>query len=179
LTDVYTMQEADERFVNVTGDTMTGDLIMDSASIIITGTGFLQLTYGTSINEISSNSGFENVTDDMISTSLAIKNYIADKIERLSITGITSATNLDTFANTYADGAVWHYTLKSGVTNLRTGTITGVWNTTVVDWNEYSTGDIGNTTDGDFSLTNSAGDINLVLTPNSGYWDVLLSRNWI
>lgn len=180
LTNVYTIQEADDKFVDVTGDTMTGNLIMDDASIIISGNGYLQLAIGTTINEISTDSGFTNVTDDMISTSLAIKNYIVNRIERLSILGITGETNIDYFANSHADGAVWHYTLKSGVTNLRTGTITGVWTTTTqVDWNEYSTGDIGNTSDAEFSVTNSGGVVNLVLTPSSGYWDVLLSRNWI
>jgi len=179
LTNVYTIPEANDIFVFVTGDTMTGDLIMDSASIIISGLGYLQLPIGTTINEISTDSGFTNVTDDMISTSLAIKNYIIDRIERIRFTGITSSTNIDIFTNLHADGAVWHYTVKSGITNLRTGTILGAWTTSDVEWNEYSTGDIGNTSDADFSVTNSAGLINLVLTPSSGYWDVLLSRNWI
>ena len=55
----------EDRYVNVEGDTMTG-------SLIISGAGYLILTHGASVNEISNDSGFTDASANALVTEEAI-----------------------------------------------------------------------------------------------------------
>ena len=57
-------------------------------------------------------------------------------------------------------------------TNMRAGTISGVWNGTLIRFNEVTTNDIGNTNGINFSLDISGGFVRLIATITSGTWTI-------
>jgi len=74
----YTQAEADDRFVNVTGDTMTGPLAINST---------LSLSAGVSIDEISADGTLAGNSDTAIPTEQAVKTYVDSKISGLDWRG--------------------------------------------------------------------------------------------
>jgi hypothetical protein len=77
----------------------------------------------------------------------------------------------DSFTVSSAYGAVWHYTLRSGV-NQRSGTMVASWlsSGSSVVYDESSTDDIGSTSDVELSVDYSGGNIRLLATTISNNW---------
>jgi hypothetical protein len=80
------------------------------------------------------------------------------------ITGVTGTSSL--FILTGFDGVVMDYLAKSG-SNLRAGTLVGIWNGSTSNLTETTTTDLGNTSAITFSVSN-AGTISV--TASSGTW---------
>ena len=71
----YTETEADDRFVNVTGDTMTGSLALTA--------GDLTLPTGTNVNEFSTDGTLAGASDTALPTEQAVKTYVDSKVSGL------------------------------------------------------------------------------------------------
>ncbi len=84
---------------------------------------------------------------------------------------------VDTIPVTDDYGATWFYTVRKG-TDQRSGIITASWlsDGSSIGYSEYSTSDIGDTDDVVFSVTFSAGNIQLVATVASNDWIVSGTR---
>jgi len=82
----------------------------------------------------------------------------------------TSLVTLDTYTGSTYNSAIYHYTVYSGTTNLRAGTITIVNNTTTSQMNETSTPDIGSTTNVSFTSDVVDGNVRLRVVASSGNW---------
>lgn len=67
------------------------------------------------------------------------------------------------------DGATFNYVIKDG-TNFRAGTVIAVWNGTIVQYNETTTNDIGNTTSVVMSVAITAGNAELIATSGTPGW---------
>lgn len=67
------------------------------------------------------------------------------------------------------DGATFNYVIKDG-TNFRAGTVIAVWNGTIVQYNETTTNDIGNTTSVVMSVAITAGNAELIATSSTPGW---------
>jgi len=118
-----------------------------------------------------------NITGDWTYTqNITLENdaVIANK----KATGITATTDVDTFAQSVGDGAVWHCVIKDG-TNFRTSTIQAVWDGTSVEYNEVSTNDIGDTSPLALSVVDTGTDITLRAIAGSGTWEVKAVRTLI
>jgi hypothetical protein len=72
--DYYNQQESDDRFVNVTGDTMTGPLAVNST---------FSVSAGHSINEISTDGTLAGNSDNAVPTEQAVKTYIDSRVSGL------------------------------------------------------------------------------------------------
>lgn len=117
----------------------------------------------------ASASAYKKITKDNLMAGSTLVNG--------SVGTISSATPVDTFADTTGAGAVWDYTAYDG-TNFRTGTVHGVWNATAntVEYNDTSTSDIGDTSPLVLSVDITTDNVRLVATPASGTWTVSFSR---
>ena len=90
-----------------------------------------------------------------------------------------AAEDVDTFADTVADGAVWHYVIKSNAgTDFRAGTVTAVWNAanTDVRYDDVSTTDIGDTSGVTLSVDNPSSTVRLRATVTTDNWTVKVVR---
>lgn len=151
----YSKIESDDRFVHLTGDTMTGDLSINTLSGI-----------GNRIVYVD-NTGKLNQTDEFIYKT----NYP-------SLTAGTNAT--DTFNYSICKAVVWDYVIDDD-TNFRAGTITAVWNGMNIEYNEVCTNAIGTILDSTFSFDVIISGDNVVLNTiiTSGTWSVSTSRKII
>ena len=95
-------------------------------------------------------------------------------------TGISSATVVDSFADTAMKAVEWDYVVDDG-TNYRSGTIYAVWNATAntLEYAETSTVDIGDTSPVTFSVAIATDTVQLTATPASGTWAVSWTREEI
>lgn len=88
-------------------------------------------------------------------------------------------TVVDTFSDTSATAAVWHYVIKNGA-NLRAGTITACWDSGMnsVVMNETSTADIGSTVGVTFqvAIVILTDMVELRITTPGAGWSVLVDR---
>jgi len=146
----------DSEYVNVDGDTMTGDLTITPLSgtgnrlVFVEPDGTLQESEEFVYKTTNSNLGAGVIPTDTFSTSIC-------------------------------KGVTWDYVIDNG-TQMRAGTITAVWDGTLIDWNEVSTPDIGGTitnSDLSFSVDINGGNVRLVATIGSGTWSVDTSRQMI
>jgi len=144
----------DDKYVNVAGDTMTGDLTITPLS----GTGE-RLVFVDTNGKISESNEY---------------------IYKISQSGIgTGDTTVDTINRTLSKGAVWEYVIDSG-SALRAGIITAVWSGTNVEWNETTTPDIGSSTSAvEFKLEISGSNVIVETTVTSGTWSINLNRHMI
>lgn len=139
-----------DQYVHVTGDTMTGDLIMSHLS-----GNTLRSTY------------FEE--DGRI---ILGKDYSF-------LTSLTGNTNVDSFTKTDDYSCIWEYSIKND-NSMRTGTISSVWYSTsdTLIYNHTSTNDVGDTRDFIFDVLIVGNDVKLnALT--SGVWEVKIKRRFI
>jgi hypothetical protein len=84
--------------------------------------------------------------------------------------------DIDTFATSLGSGAVWHYTVTNG-TAQRSGIFTATWIGSSIDVNEWSTPDVGGSTnDLVLSADISAGNVRLRGTAASNNWSVTVRR---
>ena len=149
--NVYTKTESDDRFVNVTGDTMTGDLIMSHLS-----------------GETIRSTYFD--TDGRI---ILGKDYSFE-------TSLTGNTNVDSFAKSLDYSCIWEYSIKNDNNSMRTGTISSVWYSTndSLIYNHISTNDIGDTRDLTFDVLIISDQVRLnALT--TGTWAIKIKRRFI
>ena len=150
LSEYYTKTEADDEFVTRSGDTMTGDLTIST----LTGTGD-RLVY-------VDNNGQLRESDEYI--------------YKTEITGVNGAGNvIDSIDSGVSFGCVWNYYIQDG-TNFRSGIITTTWGNGDVAYNETSTQDIGDTTEVEFSVILSTGDIELQADGGAGTWTIKVAR---
>jgi hypothetical protein len=82
-----------------------------------------------------------------------------------SVTGTTSMFTLSDYS-----GVVLDYLVKNG-SNMRAGTVVGIWDGSNSNLSETTTTDLGNTTAVSFTISNS-GTVNAVVT--SGTWTVVM-----
>lgn len=136
------------------------------------GTRALSGTWNFGSNTISGTGDFY-AGNIMLSENGAISNTKNDDID----TGIET---VDTFADTDGDACVWHYVVKKS-TNLRAGTIVGVWEAAgdTVDYMETNTNDIGDTSGLMFAVDISANNVRLRATVTSDNWEVRVIRMMI
>lgn len=90
----------------------------------------------------------------------------------------TGTEDVDSFAYTLADGAVWHYVITDG-TNYRAGIITCTWNGTDVVGSETSSGELGDTSDVTLDVIIDTGNVKLQATAASDNWSVTGTRYFI
>jgi hypothetical protein len=140
----------DDLYVNQDGDTMTGDLTIDTLS-------------GTNDRLVYVNSNGKLQESD---------EYVY-KIPTVSA-GV-GTTNIDTISSGISYGCVWHYYVEDG-TNYRSGIINSVWGNGSIEFNETSTRDIGDTTNIDFDVILSSGNVIIQSNVDSGSWNVKVVR---
>jgi hypothetical protein len=150
LSEYYTKTESDDEFVSRSGDTMTGDLTIST----LTGTGD-RLVY-------VDNNGQLRESDEYI--------------YKTEITGVNGAGNvIDSIDSGVSFGCVWNYYIQDGI-NFRSGIITTTWGNGDVAYNETSTQDIGDTTEVEFSVTLSTGNVKLQADGGTGTWTIKVAR---
>lgn len=123
-------------------------------------------------------SGIEYVADyssGYTPDSLIVKRDLDNRTNRLSESGITGVTVVDTISSGITEGATWHYTINDG-SNLRAGTVVAGWLGSNVVYTETSTTDIGDTSAVTLDVNESGGNIRLVATPSSGTWEIKVNR---
>lgn len=147
----YTETESDTRFVNVSGDTMTGALTISSGGLTISAGG-ATITGNVTLND-----------------ALLIGSSILDEQSNTDVD--TGTETVAQISSTTYDAAFFDFVIKSG-TNLRAGTVYAVHDGTSVEFTETSTEDLGNTTDVTLSVDLSGGNIRLRATTTSNNWTV-------
>jgi len=140
-------------YVNVAGDTMTGDLTITP----LAGTGN-RLVYVDDAGKLQESDEY---------------------VFKTSTTGLGNpGGTIETFSASKSKGVTWDYVITDG-TNMRAGTVTAVWDGTNVEYNEVSTNDLGDTSGFEFGVSLSGGNISLVSTITSGTWSVDTNRQLI
>ena len=100
----------------------------------------------------------------------------SDLIIKYTMPDVSAATvNIDSYSNTVGVGVVWHYTITSGSTNRRTGTMNVVYNSTVVDFNDTSTPPLG-TVDCELTAVNTGTYIQLQVESITGTYTIYVTR---
>ena len=134
---------------------------MVSGSLQITNLGF-------------STTGSNTFTDDQtIEGTLSISTAL---VQQTTTTGVTTNTVIAQFPTGSYDSGFFDYVIKDG-TNLRAGTITSVWTSSDIVYNEVTTNDLGDTTDVSMIVSLSSGNTNLTANVSSGNWTIkVLSR---
>jgi hypothetical protein len=96
---------------------------------------------------------------------------------RVSLTGITGNTLIDSFDSSIVDGCQWMYSVKDSP-NAESGNIVGIWDvaTTAITDTQYTTNEIGSTTGITFNLSLSGSDVYLTANVVSGNWNINLRR---
>jgi hypothetical protein len=139
--------------------TWKGDLV--SGSLQINELGFATTGSNTFVNNQTIN-GTLSITDALV--------------KQTTTTGVTTNTVVSSLPTGSYDGGFFDYVIKNG-TNMRAGTITSVWSSSNIEFNEVTTNDLGNTSGVDMSVTLSGGNTNLNANVSSGTWTIkVLSR---
>ena len=156
--DFLTSGQSDVRYVNIVGDTMTGDLTITPLSFL----GGDMYERNTSVDS---------------NGKIIIGNQF--RVQKL---GIDSSQFCDSFSWTEAYSCVWFYSVKN-LDNMRTGQIAAVWTSdgSSVSYSHTTTNDIGNTDDIDFDVNMDPGltTIRLFATVSGESWDVRMLRVFI
>ena len=101
-----------------------------------------------------------------------------------SVTGITiseSPYDILSFPNTYSDSAFFDYIVKdNSAESYRSGNIISVWDESSIKYTDYSTSDLGGSTDGIIlSIVNDSTNIKVRLSISSGVWDIRIGVRFI
>jgi hypothetical protein len=111
--------------------------------------------------------------NQIINGTLSVRNSL---IQQITTTGVTTNTIITSFPTSSYDGGFFDYVIKNG-TNLRSGTVTSVWTSNNVEFNEVTTNDLGDTSGVNMLVTLSEGNANLNANVSSGTWTIkVLSR---
>jgi len=137
--------------------------------------------YGIQISELISQQPFAQLTGDtirMVSANPDGTLTDADEFlwKSIATTLGVGIQNVDTFASTGYSAAQWVYSVKSGSTNMRGGTVNAVWDETQIEFNEAATVDIGNTDAVYMECNNDGTNIELNARILAGVWDVKVAR---
>jgi hypothetical protein len=121
-----------------------------------------------------STTGSNTFTDDQtIEGTLSISGTL---VQQTTTTGVTTNTVIAQFPTGSYDAGFFDYVIKNG-TNLRAGTVTSVWLSNNVVFNEVTTNDLGNTTNVTMTVSIANGNANLNANVSSGTWTIkVLSR---
>jgi len=154
----FTSGETEQRYVNIVGDTMTGNLAITPLSF-----------FGGDM--------YEKNTNIDSSGKLIIGNQF-----RIQKTNVNSSIFVDSFLKTESYSTLWFYTVKDGV-NLRTGQISAVWEDTgnEIAFSHTTTNSINNTNNIDFTVDMDNGNnyVRLFATVTSGDWKIRILRIFI
>ncbi len=92
----------------------------------------------------------------------------------------TGTEDVDTFADTTADGVIWHFLVKNGA-NLRVGLVYACWDATgdTIQYAESTTQDVGDTSALSLSVDIDSNNVRLRATATSDNWSVKVVRNLI
>ena len=137
--------------------------------------------YGINISELIGDYSFPQLTGDTIRMVSANPDGTLTDVDEFLWKSIATTLgvgtqNVDTFLSTGYCAAQWVYSVRSGSTNMRGGTVNAVWDETQIEFNEASTVDIGNTDDVWMECNNDGTNIELNARIISGIWDVKVAR---
>ena len=154
-------------------------MLMNSNNQIVLGNSTFSTTGTTGIT-VSTISGSQIITgSQIVSGSMSVTgsasitgSLLIDNALHLGTSGQTSSgtTTIETDATGSYNSAFYKYVLISG-SNARSGEVMAVWNGSSIVYDEYSTTDIGNTSDIKFNVTLSGGNVNLNTTSTYA-WNV-------
>jgi len=147
----YTETEADDNFVDITGDQMTGDLS------ILTLSG-----------------------DTIINTNIDELGKLIKGNQSLIRKTISGNDFVDSFEKTLDFSVFWEYAVKNN-TNIRAGVIVAAWDETSnnVVFTHHSTMDLGNTDDIDFNVGMDGGNNYLrLLATCTQTWEIKVLRRF-
>jgi hypothetical protein len=157
-------------------------MLMNSNNQVVIGNQTINTTgtTGVTITSISGSqiitgsqiiSGSLNVTGSAAITGSLIVNNATHNGTSLTTTSGTSTIQSDLTGS--FNSVFYKYSIKNGV-NARAGEVTAVWNGSTIVYEEYSTVDVGNTTDLTFSVALSGTNVNLNAASTGG-WTVKTS----
>lgn len=89
-----------------------------------------------------------------------------------------SGTTIDTVDATTYKGAFFDYVIDDG-TNYRAGTVQSVWDGTTIRYNDFSTVDIGNTTNFIWGMELTGGNALLKANISGGTWNIRIIKHII
>jgi len=148
----YTSGQTDDKFVDIDGDIMTGDLS------IITLSG-----------------------DTVVSMNINQVGQLIRGNQYLIRKTISSNNFIDSFSKTMDYSVFWEYSVKNGA-NIRAGVIIAAWDdvSNTISFTHYSSMDVGNTSDIDFvvGMDGSNTYVRLLATCTLT-WDVKVLRRFI
>jgi hypothetical protein len=137
--------------------------------------------YSSSLADLMGDLSFTQLTGDTIRMVSANPDGTLTDVDEFLWKSIQTTLgvgtqNVDTFASTGFCAAQWVYSVRSGSTNMRGGTVNAVWDETQIEFNEASTVDIGNTDDVWMECNNDGTNIELNARIIAGIWDVKVAR---
>ena len=121
--------------------------------------------------------GVQTFTDMIVNGSLSLGT--ASQLSGVLNADVDTGTeNVDSFADTEGNGAIWDYVAVSGA-NVRTGRIMAAWDagTDAVVYSESSTADVGDTSGVSFAVDINSNNVRLRCTVTSDNWAVCATRN--
>lgn len=185
-------------FTNTTGGTfnVTGFTTGTTEDTYVTGTSYNQLdkTLILGLNdgvEFSATGFSPTITGGTYSDGeISLENNdgtstLISGLEILTHIGTTTAntvsvsgTTIETVDATTYKGAFFDYVIDDG-TNYRAGTIQSVWDGTTIKYNDFSTVDIGDTTNFIWGMELSGGNSLLKADITGGTWDIRIIKHII
>jgi hypothetical protein len=174
--DVAQITASAIQVTNLNVVTVTSSIIYASGSNI----------FGNSLSNTHQFTGSVSITGSLTVDKIATVNTLVINttgtpatVITNEITGITTPTVIDSFADTAGYAAKWFVSVRDGSGNYRASEVMAAWNSTgnVTVFTEYSTVDIGNTDPLVLSAVIDGGNnVTLVATPASGNWSVRITR---
>ena len=135
--------------------------------------------FGIKTFEIVRLSGFTNLNNIEQSLNFDTTGQIIEGNIYKFNTIINGSLYCDAFRKDLTYSCIWHYSVRSGITNIRVGTISACWDDTgnSVVYSELSTVDIGNTNDINFEVNMDVGNTFIRLFANcTGQWNIRMVR---
>jgi hypothetical protein len=117
------------------------------------------------------------ISSSFLTSSIILQNNNTIKILDAIYTDYTgsfssgSLLNITSLLTSSYTGMFVEYVLFSG-SNARAGNISSIWNSTNIVYNEYTTTDIGSTSNTVLSLTLSGQNVNILGTTNTNNWSI-------
>ena len=154
------------------GESIVHSLSVDAAQTQITSVGAL------AAGSISSNFGTIDIGSSALTAgATTIDGALNESTTTTVATGGSSTTSVvATVATASYASAQFDYSVNDG-TNYRAGTVVSVWKplTGTIQFTDFSTPDIGNTSDATFTMDGSAANARLKFTSSAGTWTVKIA----
>jgi len=154
----FTSAQTEVRYVNIIGDTMSGDLSITPLSFV-----------GGDL--------YERNTNVDSNGKIIIGNQF-----RIHKENVHSSIFVDSFLKTDSFSCIWFYSVKDGI-NLRSGQISAVWEEVgnYIAFSHTTTNSIGTTDNIDFEVNMDQGNsyVRLFATITSGDWNIRMLRLFI